>query len=287
MKKLLLLLIFLYTGTAFSQKLIIVEQDFNQALRTAANEKKLLFIDFYTDWCAPCKKLDKWIFRNDSISSILANDFVLLRYNAEKDTTFNLTKKYHVNSYPTGIILNNKGYVLNRKYGFPGDSVQETSQIVFTFTNEAISLDKRNLFLKGYSNNISISGYPKFYIDFINRTKTSVVDNKEFANYWRKKHDVLSEQYFSTLAYFAADVPENTHASFLKNKEKYAQLFGETEVNVILFFFVAKKFEAAIKNNSQSEFNEAKEFSIRALGDKGSKEILPLFETRFNESKNK
>ena len=35
------------------QNLIIVEQDYTAATDLASKENKLLFIDFYTTWCAP------------------------------------------------------------------------------------------------------------------------------------------------------------------------------------------------------------------------------------------
>ena len=40
--------------TLESKELIVVELDFGKALEIAAQEEKLLFIDFYTSWCAPC-----------------------------------------------------------------------------------------------------------------------------------------------------------------------------------------------------------------------------------------
>ncbi|MEL6969664.1 MAG: thioredoxin family protein, partial [Bacteroidota bacterium] len=60
--------------TQESKELIVVEQDFGKALEIAAQEEKLLFIDFYTSWCAPCKKLDQLVFQNDSIKEVLGED---------------------------------------------------------------------------------------------------------------------------------------------------------------------------------------------------------------------
>ncbi|MEL6989005.1 MAG: thioredoxin family protein, partial [Bacteroidota bacterium] len=74
--------------------LTIIDQNFSDALDIANKQDKLLFIDFYTDWCQPCKKLDKLVFQNDSIQEILGKDYVLLRYDAENDTIFHLSKKH-------------------------------------------------------------------------------------------------------------------------------------------------------------------------------------------------
>ncbi|MEO0686349.1 MAG: thioredoxin family protein, partial [Cyanobacteria bacterium J06649_11] len=117
--------------------LIIVDQDFMEATKIAKEQNKLLFIDFYTTWCAPCKQLDKLVFQDDSIKQILGEEFVLLKYDAENDTVFHLSKKHHVSSYPTAIVLNRDGYVVSRKYGFPGEDFQSLSKSVLDFTQES------------------------------------------------------------------------------------------------------------------------------------------------------
>lgn len=176
-------------------------------MNTATQEDKLVFIDFYTTWCAPCKELDQLVFQNDSIKKILGQDFVLLKYDAEKDKEFHLSKKHHVSSYPTAIILSKDGYVINRKYGFPGDNFQSISQKVLEFTQQSIDLHKEDKFITGYSNKIVLENYPQFYIDYVNRDNTDVEESEEFKNYWASAKDPISEEYFSTLIYFASDAP--------------------------------------------------------------------------------
>ena len=178
------------------QKLIIIEQDYEKAKRLANQVNKLLFIDFYTTWCAPCKELDKFVFQNDSIRNLLGKDFVLLKYDAEKDTVFHLSKKHHVSSYPTGIILNKDGFVLNRKYGFPGNDSLSLQNKVIEFTDESIELNKENKILAGYSNKIISSKYPEFYIDYVNRTNTKI-NKSELSSYLNNTSDKFSEEYFA------------------------------------------------------------------------------------------
>ena len=100
--------------------LTIVEQDYKRALELAAEQDKLLFIDFYTVWCGPCKQLDKYVFQNDSLRRLLGQQVVLLKYDAERDTTFLLSKNYLVSRYPTWLLLTPEGRVLTRKAGFAG-----------------------------------------------------------------------------------------------------------------------------------------------------------------------
>lgn len=282
-----LLLILLIHSLGHSQSLTIIEQDYNKAINLALKENKMLFVDFYTTWCAPCKKLDKLIFSNESIKKELSKNFILLKYNAEKDDKFHLSKKHHVSSYPTGIILNKNGYVLTRKYGFPGKDLKSLKKSVFEFTNEGIALNNENKILKGYSNEVDISKYPKFYIDYVNR-KNTIINDIEFQEYWNENHDIFSEEYFSTLIYFGKDnIPNKVADNLLKNKQKYIELYGKNDVDIALYFISSGKFRSAISKNSLTEFNKAKNFIKKALDSKWSNSVITSYKIDFLMAQNK
>ncbi|WP_020571378.1 thioredoxin family protein [Neolewinella persica] len=285
MKLLLLFTFTLLTSTlAYTQDLKVIDQNYDEALNLAAKEGKLVFVDFYTTWCGPCKKLDKLIFQNDSIRKEMARDFVLLKYDAENDSLYHLSKKHHVSSYPTGLILNARGRVVIRKYGFPGDGFKALSQNVSAFLEEGFKLNKANKILPGYAEKIDVTQYPKFYIDYVNRTNTKI-DPVEFAEYWKVDQDVFSEGYFSTLLYFSSEeIPDAVADVLLENKEKYSALFSTNNVNIALMFLTFKKFQSAISNDSQADFTKAKEYAGKALSEDFAAQTISRYEAEFNES---
>jgi len=269
-----------------SKEMVIVEQDYHEALSIASQENKLLFIDFYTTWCAPCKKLDNWVFRNDSIKKLLGKDFVMLKYDAERDSTFHLSKKHHVSSYPTGIILNKEGFVVNRKYGFPGNDTLSLQKNVLEFTNESIALNAEKKVLKGYSNKIEAEKYPKFYTDYVNRTNTKI-NTSELNDYLNNTQDKLSEEYFSTLIYFGRNAPESIADMILENQQKYTNLYGKNDVEILLYFLTSAKFATAISELNQEKYDEAVKFAKNALNEGWANSILPSFEKDYLKAQNK
>ncbi|MEM9544532.1 MAG: thioredoxin family protein [Bacteroidota bacterium] len=269
-----------------SEELVIIEQDYNKALKLASEEDKLLFIDFYTTWCAPCKKLDKLVFQDGTIKESLQKDFILLKYDAEKDTDFHLSKKHHVSSYPTGLILTPEGFVVNRQYGFPGEDALSLQKNVLEFTGESIVRFKENRIVKGYSNTIDPSNYPEFYINFINRTNTKV-NSSEISNYLITTENKFSEEYFSTLIYFGRDAPVEIADYVLNNKQKYMNLYGKKDVEILLYFLSVAKFDTALADMSQEKFEQAESFTKRALSQDWVDDILLSYRKEFLKAQNK
>ena len=44
---------------------------YNEAIAAAKAEKKMVFIDFYTSWCGPCKMMMKNVFPQKSVGDYL------------------------------------------------------------------------------------------------------------------------------------------------------------------------------------------------------------------------
>lgn len=59
---------------------------FKQALQKAKKENKLLFIDGYADWCAPCKKMEKTVFQEEEVGTYFDEHIVALKVDVEKVT---------------------------------------------------------------------------------------------------------------------------------------------------------------------------------------------------------
>lgn len=282
----ILLVISMSCTTGFSQRMTTIEQDYQQALKLAASNNKLLLIDFYTSWCIPCKKLDKLIFQNDSIKQILGRDYILLRYDAENDSVFNLSKKHHIFIYPSAVVLNKEGYVVNRNYGFAGDDFTALSNSVLSFTKQSVELNNQNIFLKGYKNSIDLAAYPKFYIDYINRKNTQP-DSILMRKYFAETTNIFSEEFFSTLLYFGADeVPDHIADSVLKNKNRYTELYGEKEVQSLLYVLVRSKFDRAIAEQSQGLFDDAVLYVVQTVNESYAATIQS-FKAEFFMAQNK
>ena len=107
----------LICSSGFSQNINFQEGTFEEALAKAKSENKLVFMDCYTVWCGPCKKLAKEVFPQKAVSAFFNDNYVSLTMDMEKGEGIELAQYYHITAYPTLLFLNANGEVIERIEG--------------------------------------------------------------------------------------------------------------------------------------------------------------------------
>jgi thioredoxin-related protein len=74
-----------------------------KAFATAKTANKLVMIDFYTDWCVWCKRLDKDTYTDANVATE-SGKVIPLKLDAEKDG-IKLAKSLKIDGYPTIVFL--------------------------------------------------------------------------------------------------------------------------------------------------------------------------------------
>lgn len=80
--------LFLCTPLGAQEKESVRWLSFEELENALAEKPKKVFIDFFTDWCTYCRKMDKSVFTNSKVIEVLNNDYYAVRFNAESDRTF-------------------------------------------------------------------------------------------------------------------------------------------------------------------------------------------------------
>lgn len=86
-----------------------IEQDWNQALKQAKAENKLIFVDMYATWCGPCKMLKKNTFSDNAVGEFFNKTFINVSVDGEKSVGPELVRKYSVHLYPSLFVLDADG----------------------------------------------------------------------------------------------------------------------------------------------------------------------------------
>lgn len=100
-----------------------------QATAKAAEQESLVFVEFYTDWCSWCRRLESETLTDPEVRRGLA-DFITIRLNAEKDGAA-AASEFNVESYPTMIFIDPSGEEVERIVGYlpPDKFLSEVERI--------------------------------------------------------------------------------------------------------------------------------------------------------------
>jgi len=87
-------------------------------MNIAKNNKKIVMVDIWTDWCSWCKKLDAETYIDKDIIKE-SKKFVCLKINPEKDTkAYEFIQPYNISGYPTILFIEGDGTLISSINGF-------------------------------------------------------------------------------------------------------------------------------------------------------------------------
>ncbi len=132
---------------------------FEEGLKKAQEENKLILMDIYAQWCHWCNVIENTTYREKSVISIIEKNYIPVRVDAEKYPDIN--KKYNQGGLPTTVILTPKGEILwgSGRYISPEDMVKLLKYFSSLSKEEIKQIAERNklrkeAFLRRFSRKI-------------------------------------------------------------------------------------------------------------------------------------
>jgi thioredoxin-related protein len=104
--------------------------NWQQVRKKAKKEKKYIFVDCFTTWCGPCKKMDKDVYANDSVGDLLNAKFISVKLQMDSSKTDNafiqsryktakeIGSTYRVAAYPTFLFFSPNGEIVSKDFGY-------------------------------------------------------------------------------------------------------------------------------------------------------------------------
>lgn len=96
-------------------------KDLAEAKTIAAKEGKILFIDFWADWCTACEEMEKKLFiKEEFINFALENKILPVRidYSSPTDELDKLAQTYNIRGLPTVVLTKPDGELIHTLTGF-------------------------------------------------------------------------------------------------------------------------------------------------------------------------
>lgn len=89
--------------------------DLGKALTLAESQNKSVVIDFYADWCGPCRQMTRTTFQDDRVVQRLKG---VIPVKIDTDVQRDVALRYRIAAMPTTVILSPTGQLLARQVGY-------------------------------------------------------------------------------------------------------------------------------------------------------------------------
>ncbi len=102
----------------------VIPEPIATALEEARASAKLVFVDFYAEWCAPCKIIEAKVLPDSRVQEALEG-FVFVR--VDTDTDPEAGQRFEVDGMPTLLVLDGEGGERYRQVGLiePGELAEK------------------------------------------------------------------------------------------------------------------------------------------------------------------
>ncbi|NOU59331.1 thioredoxin family protein [Marinifilum caeruleilacunae] len=246
MKRLLLVAVMAVISLSVSAQGIQFEHGtFAEALAKAKKENKLLFVDFYTTWCGPCKKMSETIFTQKEVGDYYNKNFISLKVDAEKGEGPKLAEANKVKGFPTMIFFNADGTENKRLVGATPDAgffISFAKQVTgeekpFLEQFEAYKKGNRNL---DFVRNLILAG--GVYASTLPREEQTPWFEKfaEMASWYfvcKQPHEMMNKEDFRLISMYL-DGPNNGNPfveHIYNNYEAWAKVIPNADLSMFIF----------------------------------------------------
>lgn len=229
MKRILLIITLLVSLNAVAQEGISFHHGtWSETVQKAKNENKLIFVDFYTQWCGPCYNMAKSVFTLYSVGSFYNDHFICSKIDAENGEGIQLAKQYAIHSYPTYLFINpNTLEVVHRSSG-------RQDPDVFMFTGKSAINPKK---CSSYFDAQIAAGNktPELLIDYA-QYKGSIYDNDTALKiaselFLLNGYSLENKSMWELFTKYVKGSDNKLFLELVAHKDKYSQLYGTENVD--------------------------------------------------------
>lgn len=249
MKKLLLLVCVFVGGIQLmGQGIEFLHVGWEEAMKKAKEENKLLFVDAYAKWCGPCKAMAANVFTQKEAGDFFNANFINLKLDMEEMDGRTFGDKYPVRAYPTLFFIDGDGKMVLRVVG--GQKLENLMAIANDALAKGDNIDE--LAMKFSEGERSYEFMMK-YVKALNRAGESTI--KVSNTYLSSSPDITKEQKARFLFEAASEADSKLFETMIADRAYLISLVGEEAYN------------ARVKKACMATTDKAIEFELKMLLD--------------------
>ena len=240
-----------------------------KAIALAKQHNKLLVIDFWAEWCSPCKKMNKTVWDTPEIKNVLTN-FVFVKF--DLTAGFKMAKPYKLTSIPCFYIVDGLGNIIHKEEGVK--SKKYVLNLLKTLPN---NIEKLNRISLKYNSNDTAS---LFYIaenfsmcsDYLRGKGRDIFLRK--SNYYINKAKLMAVNDFNremitrcNLLKYINSFKQNKDIDFIKNINEMLldDALSKENKTIAYYIIILDLLRKKDVNKAQHYFQKLKELNIKNI----------------------
>lgn len=217
-----------------------------EALVKAEAEDKLIFVDAYTTWCGPCKRMSANVFPLSEVGEVFNANFINVKLDMEKAESTSFRSVHRVKAYPTLFWINGKNEAVHTTVG------GKQAKGLIDNANTAISkMDDIEALAARWEAGERDANLAFTYIRALVRRQDNHL--KVANDYLREQKDLTTADNLNILQVAATDADSRLFDMLMQNKEAVIALNG------------AEAFDATVRKAIVNTKKKAIEFKSENL----------------------
>ena len=240
----LIIFALLSTSVLQGQGIEFFKGSLEQAKAKATKEGKLIFVDAYTTWCGPCKRMSKNVFPQAMVGDYFNAQFINMKIDMEKGEGRDFQRNYQVRAFPTLLFLDGDGNVVHKKIG--GTNPQG---LVALGQEAAIKGDPTAKLTTQYNNGERDA---EFMADYIFALSKNDRPRLKIVNEYLKEQTDLDPALRQSIIFYGAERADSkVFDELVANKNLYNNTFGAEAVETCIKNACSNTVSAAIEFESE------------------------------------
>lgn len=246
-KLILFFYFFIFSLFSFGQGIEFTDLSWEEVLVKAKKENRVIFLDTYTDWCMPCKRLEKEVFPQKRLGDYFNKNFINVRLNMETPLGEKLKEDYLVFVFPTMLLINPDETLLNRTTGF------KTVNNLIKFGKSAFgSRNTESYLLRQYANGVRKPELLQKLVEL--KYKLEDGSHEQYADeYMNTQDDWATEENFIFIFKYLSSVDSKIFDYFADNSNAFRNTFGADIVDKKIEVLLKKKIYDSEKEPTLAE----------------------------------
>jgi thioredoxin-like negative regulator of GroEL len=221
-----------------------------EAIAKSKETGKLIFMDAFTTWCGPCKKMSANTFPLKDVGEFYNAHFINLKVDMENGEGPRLAGTYSVDSYPTLLYIDGDGKLVSKAIGY-----MDGAKFISAGKAALKKNDKSDLYAKEYA-----AGKRDFttVLNYVRALHQAGKSSTKIANeYLNTQKDLSTPENLSFLMEAMAESDSRIFDLFNKQQTKLIDRFGKEAVEQKILAAGKKTVQKAVEFNSYELCQEA------------------------------